>query len=140
MRICCFPIRDIPAFLISRYNLQIFYEAYKINVSKSYRTEPITKWTTTNTRWEATQRVTAAELTRLTHKIAIQLRLVQRAVPFAVLARGGQSGNFWIHPRIKFMECYTHVHIHSHNTCFCCCSIFLYTWITSFISLRCWSV
>jgi hypothetical protein len=29
-----------------------------------------------NTRWEATQRVTAAKLTRLTHKIAIQLHAV----------------------------------------------------------------
>jgi hypothetical protein len=29
-----------------------------------------------NTRWEATQRVMAAKLTRLTHKIAIQLHLV----------------------------------------------------------------
>jgi len=35
----------------------------------------------------------AAKLTRLTHKIAIQLHLVA-AVPFAVLAAGGQSGNF----------------------------------------------
>jgi len=42
----------------------------------------------------------AAKLTRLTHKIAIQLQLWQRAVPFAVLAPGGQSGNFWIHPRM----------------------------------------
>jgi hypothetical protein len=31
----------------------------------------------------------AAKLTRLTHKIATQLQL----------APGGQSGNFWIHPR-----------------------------------------
>jgi hypothetical protein len=38
----------------------------------------ITKYTltTTNTRWEATQRVMVAKLTRLTHKIAIQLHLV----------------------------------------------------------------
>jgi hypothetical protein len=54
----------------------------------------------------------AAEFTGLTHNIAIQLHLVwQRAVPFAVLAPGGQSGNFWIHPLIllilsiwKFIE------------------------------------
>jgi hypothetical protein len=32
--------------------------------------------TTINTRWEATQRVMAAKLTRLTHKIAIQLHLL----------------------------------------------------------------
>jgi hypothetical protein len=44
-------------------------------VSKSFRTEPITKWTT-NTRWEATKRITEAKLTRLTHEIATQLRLV----------------------------------------------------------------
>jgi len=38
--------------------------------------------------------VMAAKLTRLTHKIAIQLHLVAETVPFAVLAPGGQSGNF----------------------------------------------
>jgi hypothetical protein len=47
-------------------------------VTKSFRTELITKYTLTtiNTRWEATQRVMVAKLTRLTHKIAIQLNLV----------------------------------------------------------------
>jgi hypothetical protein len=47
-------------------------------VSKSFRTESITKCslTTINTRWKATQRVMTAKLTRLTHKIAIQLHLV----------------------------------------------------------------
>jgi len=47
-------------------------------VSKSFRTESLKKYTltTTNTRWEATQRVMAARLTRQTHKIAIQLHLV----------------------------------------------------------------
>jgi hypothetical protein len=44
-------------------------------VSKSFRTESITKYTLTtiNTRLEATQRVTAAKLTRLTHKIQLHL-------------------------------------------------------------------
>jgi hypothetical protein len=41
----------------------------------------------------------AVKLTRLTHKIAIQLRPM--AESFAVLAPGGQSGNFWIHPRMS---------------------------------------
>jgi hypothetical protein len=47
-------------------------------VSKSFRTGPITKYTLTtiNTHSEATQRVMAAKLTRLTRKIAIQLHLV----------------------------------------------------------------
>jgi len=47
-------------------------------VSKSFRTESITKYTlaTINTRREATQRVMAAEFTRLTDKIAIQLHIV----------------------------------------------------------------
>jgi hypothetical protein len=47
-------------------------------VSKSFRTESIMKYTLTtiNSRWEATQRVMAAKLTRLTHRIAIQLHLV----------------------------------------------------------------
>jgi hypothetical protein len=48
------------------------------DVSKSFRIESITKYTLTalNTRSEATQSVMAAKLTRLTHKIAIQLHLV----------------------------------------------------------------
>jgi len=47
-------------------------------VSKNFRAESITKYTftTINTRWEATQRVLIANLPILTHKIAIQLRLV----------------------------------------------------------------
>jgi hypothetical protein len=40
----------------------------------------------------------AAKLTRLTHKIAIQLHLVSESLPFAVPAPGGQFGSFWIHP------------------------------------------
>jgi uncharacterized membrane protein len=42
-----------------------------------------------NTHWEATQKVMAAKLKW------------QRAVPFAVLAPGGKSVNFWIHHRIS---------------------------------------
>jgi hypothetical protein len=53
-----------------------------------------------NTR-EATQRVMAAKLTRLTHKIAIQLYLVAESCTTAILAPGGQSRNFWIHLRIQ---------------------------------------
>jgi hypothetical protein len=47
-------------------------------VSRSFRTESMTKYTITFgvARWEATQRVMVAKLTRLTHKIAIQLHLV----------------------------------------------------------------
>jgi hypothetical protein len=47
-------------------------------VSKSFRTESITKYilTTINTRWGATQMVMAVKLTRMTHKIAMQLHLV----------------------------------------------------------------
>jgi len=41
-----------------------------------------------------------AKLTRLAHRIAIQLRLVRVNCTFAVLAPGGQFRNFWIHPRI----------------------------------------
>jgi hypothetical protein len=62
----------------------------------------ITKYTLTFgiTRWKVAQRVMAAKLTRLTHKIAIQLTYWQRAVPFAVLAPVGQFNNFWIHPHV----------------------------------------
>jgi len=42
----------------------------------------------------------AAKLTGLTHKIAIQLHLMAEGVPFAFLAPGVQSGNFWAHSRI----------------------------------------
>jgi len=53
------------------------------------------------TRREATQRVMAAKLIRLTHKIPIHLRLMEESFTIcAILAQGGQSGNFWIHPRI----------------------------------------
>jgi hypothetical protein len=47
-------------------------------VSKSFRTQSITKYTLTkiNTCWEAIQRVMAEKLSRLTHKIAIKLHLV----------------------------------------------------------------
>jgi len=41
----------------------------------------------------------AAKTTRLTHKIAVQLHLVAKGLPFTAIAPGGQSGNFWIHPR-----------------------------------------
>jgi hypothetical protein len=49
-------------------------------VSKSFRTESITKYTLTtiNTRWEATQIVIAAKFTRLTHKIVIHTTLSGR--------------------------------------------------------------
>jgi hypothetical protein len=54
-----------------------------LGVFKSFRTESIKKSTTTtttiiiiNTHWEATQRVMAAKLTILTHKIAIKLHLL----------------------------------------------------------------
>jgi hypothetical protein len=52
----------------------IIYEG----VSKRFRTESITKYTLTtiNTRWEATQSLMGAKLTRMTHKIAIRLHVV----------------------------------------------------------------
>jgi hypothetical protein len=42
----------------------------------------------------------AAKLIRLTHKIAIQLHLVAESYTICSSAPGGQSGNFWIYPRI----------------------------------------
>jgi hypothetical protein len=50
-------------------------------ITKSFRTESIRKCTITfgTTRWEATKMVMAAELTRLTHQIAIQLHLVTKS-------------------------------------------------------------
>jgi hypothetical protein len=50
-------------------------------VTKSVRTESITKYTLTFaiTRCEATQRIMATKLTRLTHRIATQLHLVAQS-------------------------------------------------------------
>jgi hypothetical protein len=61
----------------SNYRNGLHYFHYEC-ISKIFRTESITKYTftTINTRWEATQRVMALILTRLTHKIAIKLHLV----------------------------------------------------------------
>jgi hypothetical protein len=60
-------------------------------VTKSFRTEAITKSTTTiNT----TQSIMAANVTILTHKIAIKLHLL--AENCTILATGGQFGNFWV--------------------------------------------
>jgi len=41
---------------------------------------------------------------------------LQEVVPFAVLAPGGQSGNFWIHPRISpFLEAINFTQKHTKN-------------------------
>jgi hypothetical protein len=71
--------------------------------------------TTINTLWEATQRVMAAKLATLTHKIAIQLHLVAESCTICVLAPGGQSGNFWTHPRVR--------DIYDHLSCLIGCDI-----------------
>jgi hypothetical protein len=42
----------------------------------------------------------AAKLTRLTHKIAIQLHLVAESCTIAVLTPGGKYENFWIRRRM----------------------------------------
>jgi hypothetical protein len=62
------------AWYIFKYRDNYTYDS----VSKSFRTELITKYTLTiiNTRWEATQRIMAAKLIRLSLKIPIQLHLV----------------------------------------------------------------
>jgi len=80
------------------------------NVSKSFGTESITKYTLTiiNTRREATQMVMATKFTKPAHKIAIKLYLVVESIPFTVLAPGGQSKNFWIHSRKRNELCYQH--------------------------------
>jgi hypothetical protein len=58
-----------------------------------------------------------AKLTRLTHRIVIQLHLVT-AVPFAVLAPHSQSGNFWIHPCI-LCSCLRNTVLQQLHTCHC---------------------
>jgi len=61
----------------------------------------------------------AANLTRLTHKIAIQLHLVQKAEPFAVLVPGGQSRNFWIHPHTFYCHSVTEYFFSEFRTKLC---------------------
>jgi len=55
-------------------------------VSRSYRTESITKYTLTkiNTRGEATQRAMAVKLTRLSHKIELLLYLVAESCTICI--------------------------------------------------------
>jgi hypothetical protein len=74
-RMC--PKADLDA-MVSRLSVKDAAEQTYDGVSKSFRTESITKYTLTtiNTRWEGTQRVMVAKLTCLTHKIAIQLHVV----------------------------------------------------------------
>jgi len=57
---------------------ELFYLQEFEDVSKSFRTESIKKYTLTFgiTRWKATQRVMVAKLTTLTHIIAIKLYLM----------------------------------------------------------------
>jgi hypothetical protein len=70
MRICYLGKQD--SFLLLFQTVLSYTEIYEA-VSKSFRAESITKYTLTFyiTRREATRRVMAAKLTRLTHKIAI---------------------------------------------------------------------
>jgi len=43
--------------------------------------------------------VMAAKLTRLTHKVAIQLHLVAKSRTICSSRSRRPAGNFWIHPR-----------------------------------------
>jgi hypothetical protein len=74
----CFPL--LCAFVSQMFTCHKYLAKNKLceGVSKSFRTESITKYTLTFgiACWETTERVVAAKLTRLTHKIAIQLHLV----------------------------------------------------------------
>jgi len=66
-----------PVFHICPPLTQRMYEY----ITKSFRTKSITKYmiTTINTSWDAAQRVMAAKLTRLTHKVVIQLHIVAKS-------------------------------------------------------------
>jgi hypothetical protein len=45
-----------------------------------------------------------AELTRLIHKMEKQLHRAAESCIICILAPGGQSGNFWTHPRMLTTE------------------------------------
>jgi hypothetical protein len=94
IKLCCFLVylNDIcklrlqSSIYVSVSIASMFYQQQMLHsakreyegVSKSFRTQSVNKYTLTFgiTRWEATQKVMAAKLTILTHKIAIQLHLV----------------------------------------------------------------
>jgi hypothetical protein len=56
----------------------------KLTHHRQNPTETKYMFATINTRWEATQRVMAAKLTRLTHKIVIQLHLVAESCTICI--------------------------------------------------------
>jgi hypothetical protein len=66
-----------PVTFMSLLKWRYIYTIYE-GVCRSFRTELMTKYTLTtiNTSSEATQRIIAAKLNSLTHKTAIQLRLM----------------------------------------------------------------
>jgi hypothetical protein len=82
-------------------------------VSRSFRTESIIKSTTINTRWEATQRVMAAKLTRLPHKIEIQLHLVAESCTICS-SRSGRPVRTLVHTHTHTHP-RTHTHTHTHT-------------------------
>jgi hypothetical protein len=96
------------------------------DVSKSFRTVLMTKYTLTFgiTHWEATQRVMAAKLTTLTHKIAIQLHLVAESSticsfrsrrPVRKLLDTPSSVHTYIHTYIRtYVRTYIHTYVHTY--------------------------
>jgi len=64
--------------------------------------EQITKYTLTtiNSRWEATQRVMAAKLTRLTHRIALQLHSVAESCIICSSRSRRPVLKLWVHSRM----------------------------------------
>jgi len=71
--------------------------------SKSFRTEPIMKYTLTfdSTRFCSLQRVMVAKLARLTHKIAIQLHLVAKSCTICSTRSRRPVRKLWLHPIIR---------------------------------------
>jgi hypothetical protein len=67
--------------------------------SKSFRTEPIMKYTLTfdSTRFCSLQRVMVAKLARLTHKIAIQLHLVAKSCTICSTRSRRPVRKLWLH-------------------------------------------
>jgi hypothetical protein len=77
------------------------------SISKSFRTESIKKYTFTFgiTRSEATQRIMAAKLNRLTHKIAIQMHLVAESCTICNCRSRRPVRKIWIPPRARACVC-----------------------------------
>jgi hypothetical protein len=96
-------------FFVSCYHLFLRTRVHISNIRGYNQKFPdwvITKYmlTTINTRWEATQRVMAAKLTRLTHKIVIHLQRELYHLQFSLQAASPETFGYTLVHNVNFMS------------------------------------